>query len=388
MADVPSPGRLPFSRQRHPHAGIRLIVTGQVGLEKGPFLEQVVEIARTNGHEVKLFNVGALMCAEAPDVVPRRILDLPRQRLTALRRSVFKDILAEAARGSHIIVNTHATFRWKHGLFHAYDHNQMGELDADLYVTLVDNVDAVHERLDREHEIRHKLKDILVWREEEIVVTEAMAEAVAGYGHAYVVSRGNQRITAQSIYRLMFEPERKRVYPSFPMTHVFDQPPILSELERFRDALAEHFTTFDPADVDEKRLLIDAGEATKRGEDHIVVHVNGRDVTLRVTEISEVAGDIDGQIYARDFKLIDQSDMIVSYIPAMSDGRPALSSGVERELQHAFESTKEVFVIWRPETEPSPFITETATAIFADIDELFAYFQTRGYVGDYQLPLG
>ena len=387
MVDVPSPGRLPFSRGRHPHAGIRLIATGQVGLDKGPFLEQVVEIARLNGHEVELFNVGVLMCAEAPDVVPRRILDLPKQRLTALRRSVFKDILAAASRGTNIIVNTHATFRWKHGLFHAYDHDQIHDLDADLYVTVVDNVDAVHERLDREHEIRHTLKDILVWREEEIVVTDAMAEAVAGYGHAYVVSRGNARITAQSIYRLMFEPERKRIYPSFPMTHVFDQPAILSELERFRDALAEHFTTFDPADVDEKRLLIEAGEATKRGEDHVVVHVNGRDLTLSVAEISGVAGDIDGQIYARDFKLIDQSDIIVSYIPAMPDGRPVLSSGVERELQHAFESTKEVFVIWRPDTQPSPFVTETATKVFASIDELFAYFQTRGYVGDYQLPL-
>jgi len=387
MADLPSPGRLPFSRARHSHSGIRLIVTGQVGLDKGPFLQRVVEIAHDNGHDVELFNVGALMCAEAPDVVPRRILDLPRQRLTALRRSVFKDILAEAARGTHMIVNTHATFRWKHGLFHAYDHSQMRELDADLYVTLVDNVDAIHERLDREHEIRHTLKDILVWREEETVVTEAMAEAVAGYGNAYVVSRGNPRITAQSIYRLMFEPDRKRVYPSFPMTHVFDQPAILSELERFRDTLAEHFTTFDPADVDEKRLLIEAGEATKRGEDHIIVNVNGRDVTLRVSEISEVAGDIDGQIYARDFKLIDQSDMIVSYIPAMPDGRPVLSSGVERELQHAFESTKEVFVIWRPKSEPSPFVTETATAVYADVDELFADFQARGYLGDYQLPL-
>ena len=78
-----------------------------------------------------------------------------------------------------VIVNTHATFRWKHGLFHAYDHTQMHELDADLYVTLVDNVDAVHERLEREHEIRHTLKDILVWREEEIVVTEAMADVLS-----------------------------------------------------------------------------------------------------------------------------------------------------------------------------------------------------------------
>ena len=88
------------------------------------------------------------------------------------------------------------------------------------------------------------------------------------------------------------------------------------------------------------------------------------------------------------FKLIDQSDMIVSYIPSLPSGRPAISSGVERELHHAFENTKEVFVIWRPEHEPSPFVTETATAIFDSIEALLAHCQARGYVGDYQLPLG
>ncbi len=388
MSDVPSSTPRLFERQhRGRHEGIRVVVTGQVGLDKKPFLEQVVALATQKDHDVALFNVGERMYAESPDIVPGRILDLPRRRLTTLRRSVFKDILAEAATGRNLIVNTHATFRWKHGLFPAYDHVQMAQLDADLYVTLVDDVDAVHERLGREHDLRHDLKDILVWREEEIVVTEAMAEAIAGYGHAFVMSRSNPRIAAQSLYRLMFEPTRKRVYPSYPMTHVLDQPAILEEIERFRDTLAEYFITFDPADMDEKRLLAEAGEATKRGEDHVVLNIHGRDITLSCTDITRIARDIDAQIYARDFKLIDQSDMIVSYIPELPNGKPALSSGVERELQHAFEGTKEVYVLWQPECEPSPFITETATAVFRSIDELFAHCQARGYIGDYQLRL-
>ena len=386
MSDDSSSDR-PLFRKRREHEGVRVIVTGQVGLDKKPFLEQVVALARSSGHDVELFNVGELMCAEAPDIVPHRILDLPRQRLTALRRSVFKDISRAASTGVNLIVNTHATFRWKHGLFHAYDHNQIMEIDADLYVTLVDNLDAVHERLAREHEITHSLKDILVWREEEIVVTEAMAEAVAGYGKALVLSRSNPRINAQALYRLIFEPDRKRVYPSFPMTHVLDLPMVLAEIEHFREVLAEHFITFDPADLDEKRLLYEAGEATKRGEEHVDIDVGDQRITLSVNEITQVARDIDAQICARDFKLIDQSDMIVSYIPALPDGRPAISSGVERELQHAFESTKEVFVIWRPEHKPSPFVTETATAIFDSIKALMEHFQARGYIGDYQLPL-
>ncbi len=64
-----------------------------------------------------------------------------------------------------------------------------------------------------------------------------------------------------------------------------------------------------------------------------------------------------------------------------------LSSGVERELHHAYENAKEVFVVWQPDCDPSPFITETATKVFRSLDELFEFFQKRGDLGDYQLDL-
>ncbi len=371
-------------RRRH---GVRVVVTGQVGVEKAPFLERVAQIARDHGKSVSVFHVGERMYAEAPDVVRGRILDLPRLRLDSLRRSVFKDIIAAAERVENLIVNTHATFRWKHGLFHAFDFDQMAKLDADLYVTLVDNVDAVHERLDRDHDVRHTLKDILVWREEEIFGTEMIAAALRGYGHAYILARGTERDTAESLYRLMFEPQRKRVYPSFPMTHVMSMPDTLAEIDAFRAVLAEHFITFDPGDLDEKRLLAEAGSATQQGRDEITIQANGREMVLKVADVAACAGDIDGQIYARDFKLIDQSDMIVSFIPELPGGKPGLSSGVERELQHAFECTKEVYVVWRPVAEPSPFITETATAVFNSVESLLKHFQSKGYIGDYQLEL-
>lgn len=364
-----------------------VVITGQVGVDKKPFLKAVVDIARSRGQSVSLCNVGEMMYAEAPDVVPGRILDLPRSRLNTLRRAVFKDILATAEKVDNLIINTHATFRWKHGLFEAYDFDHMIALDADIYVTLVDNVDAVHERLAREHEITHSLKDILVWREEEILATEILAHAIGGHGCFYVLARGIEGNTAESLVNLMFDQGKKKIYPSFPMSHVMDMPDVLSEIDAFRRALSEHFICFDPGDLDEKRLLIDAGEATKNGEQTITVSVNGRDVTFSVTEVTSIARDIDSQIYARDFKLIDQSDMIVSYIPELPGGIPGLSSGVERELQHAFEATKEVYVIWRPAKAPSPFVTETATQVFPTVEALFEDFQKRGYIGDYQLNL-
>jgi adenylate kinase len=57
---------------------------------------------------------------------------------------------------------------------------------------------------------------------------------------------------------------------------------------------------------------------------------------------------------------------------------PGLSSGVERELQHAFEHTKEVYVVWKPAKTPSPFITETATRIFTSVDDALTYFEEKG----------
>jgi adenylate kinase len=369
------------------HQGCRVVVTGQVGVDKRAFLDEVVRIAGTLGHHVHLCNVGEMMYNEAPDIVRGRILDLPRTRLNSLRRAVFKDVLNIAERTPNVIINTHATFRWKHGLFEAFDFDHMTAFDADLYVTLVDNVDAIHERLLRDHDIVHSLKDIMVWREEEILATEILAHAIGGHGRYYVLARGQESSTAQSLVRLMFERNRKKIYPSFPMSHVMDMPEVLSEIDSFRDALAEHFICFDPGDLDEKRLLFEAAEATKRGEQTFTLQVNKGQLKFNVTDVTSVARDIDGQIYARDFKLIDQSDMIVSYIPELRGGIPGLSAGVERELQHAFEGTKEAYVIWRPKKDPSPFTTETATKVFTSVEELFRHFQAKGYIGDYQLNL-
>ena len=73
----------------------------------------------------------------------------------------------------------------------------------------------------------------------------------------------------------------------------------------------------------------------KDGRETIEVQVLGETVLLDTAEVRQIERDINSQIYARDFALIDQADMIVSFIPELADGMPALSSGVERELQHA-----------------------------------------------------
>ncbi len=371
---------------------MRAIVTGQVGMDKKPYLEAVKRFAGEQGEPLSVYHVGDIMYAEAPDVRPGRILDLPLSRLNSLRRAALKDVIADSRDQKNVIVNTHATFRWRHGLFPAFDFDQVLRLQPDLFICLVDNIEVVHHRLHAEHEIDATLKDCMVWREEEILATELLSQAMPG-SKFYIVSRGRHQDTRRTMFRLVCRPDMRKVYPSFPMSHVVDLPDVLAEIDAFRAALAEHFITFDPGDVDEKLLLERAIAAAREGKEFLEVaphsfggsKVSEKPIRVRVREVLDIAGDIDGQIYMRDFKLVDQSDMIVSYIPELPGGQPGLSSGVERELHHAFEHTKEVYIVWRPKKHPSPFITETATKIFSTTSEALSYFEEQGMFGERNL---
>jgi adenylate kinase len=360
---------------------MRAIVTGQVGVDKGPFLQAVQEEAVRQKHDLVVCHVGQMMYKEAPDVPAGRILNLPITRLNTLRRAVFKEIQRIAEKHEHVIVNTHATFRWRHGLFAAFDFDQIKEFNADLYVTLLDNAESVHQRLVRDHDIGHTLKDIMVWREEELLATEIIAKITRGWGHFFMISRGRNIPTTQTMYRLMFEAHRKKVYLSFPMSHVMDLPQTLAEIEAFKASINEHFICFDPGDVDEFILHKQALAAVEEGAPTIQVQAADGPVTLKTSDVVQISSDILGQIYARDFKMIDQADMIISLVPELPNGKPALSSGVERELHHAFEGGKEVFGVWTCKAIPSPFITETATKVFGSTAEAIGYFRGKGYLG-------
>jgi len=351
-----------------------IVVTGLVGVDKKPYLAKVCQVAKEAGLDILLYNVGQMMYAEAPDIAPGRILDISLQRLHSLRRSVFKDIIAKARQHAHLIVNTHATFRWRHGLFPAFDFYQMRQLNPDLFVCLVDGVEPLHLRLTREHHIHHTLKDLIVWREEETLATQMMQQGTRETAPFYVLARGVEQDTAGTFYQLAFEPMRKKAYLSFPMTHVAGMPEVIAAIERFRRAAKTMLTCFDPGDLEEAYLPFYAEQAQRQGQTTVPVQALGQTLELDVGEVRQIERDINSQIYARDFALIDQSDMIISFIPELPDGRPALSSGVERELQHAHEAAKQVYVIWLPKKEPSVFVTQTANKIFRCPDEAMQYF--------------
>jgi hypothetical protein len=351
-----------------------------VGLDKKRYLERVCRFAADAGDDVLLCNVGDMMYAEAPDIPNGKILDISMKRLHSLRRSVFKDIIAKSKKTPNLIVNTHATFRWRHGLFPAVDFDQMRLLNPDIYICLIDGIAALHTRLAYEHSTDHTLKDLLVWREEEIIGTEMLCKGIDDRIPFYCLARGAQEETTEVFYGLVFDRSRRKAYLSFPMTHVGHIEQVRAQIDEFRKLMKPFFICFDPGDLEESYLPGHAEKAARAGSDFVELTALGRTIRLNLDDIRQVERDINSQTYARDFMLIDQSDMIVSFVPTLPDGRAAISSGVERELQHAHEAAKEVFVIWTATQRPSVFVTQTATKIFGDPDKAVKFFKEKGYI--------
>lgn len=356
---------------------MKIVVTGMVGVDKKSYLEEVCEYAGAEGKEVLLCNVGDMMYTEAPDITPGKILDISMKRLSSLRRSAFKDIIAKSRDAENLIVNTHATFRWRHGLFPAVDFDQMRQLAADMYICLLDGVIALHTRLLNEHTVQHTLKDLIVWREEEMIGTEMLCKGIDDKIPFYCLARGCEERTVETFYKLVFSPQTRRAYLSFPMTAVAEMAEVKRQIDEFRREMKGLLVCFDPGDLEEAFLPGSAGRAEAEGLEFVETTVFGRKVRLDVNEIRQIERDINSQIYARDFMLIDQSDMIISFIPTMADGRAAISSGVERELQHAHEAAKEVYVIWPARQSPSVFVTQTATRLFPGTIDALEFFKAR-----------
>jgi hypothetical protein len=218
----------------------------------------------------------------------------------------------------------------------------------------------------------------MVWREEEIIGTDMLRRGGGENVPFYCLARGNQKDTIETFYNLLFVQDKRKAYISFPMTAVVGQPAVQAEIDAFRQRMHSMMVCFDPVDVEDAHLPQLARAARNRGKDTVEQCLRGESVELDCTEILQIERDINSQTYARDFLLIDQSDMIISFIPADAQGRASISSGVERELQHAHEAGKEVYVIWPAEQKPSVFVTQTATRVFRSVREAVAHLAATG----------
>ncbi len=338
---------------------MRAIVTGISGTQRLELLRAVLELARRRGLDVALYDVRETMFEIAQQVGEpvdeETVLDNFPRSLVLLRAAALEKILSqiEAHPREHWILNTHAVFRWKNGLISGFDPHYLARLDPHLFLTVTAGIKTTLSRLCSQPRWASMTEeDVLVWREEEQFFAEEMARI-----HRKQQILLPRSTTVESLYRLLFEPRCKRAYLSYPMQHV-----AIGEergLARFKTQLEQRLVVFDPASVNDFAVETDGPAPATDGGLQIVAEASA--------QRSRLQQHVADQIVVRDYKLIQQSDLVVVYYDV-----PVASPGVVSEMKFALESGKQVLGVWLPDSEPSVFFTRYCTTWFRSVEALFA----------------
>jgi len=366
----------------------RAVIIFATGISGSGRLDYLEAAAAESGGRMRVVDIGKRMFEKSAELgieIPEgKILDMDPFALDYLRAVTFEELLKEAERyrgpdsEENLVISTHVCFRWKKHLVPAFNLYYLNRINPDVYVTIVDNAHAIKSRLERtQWRGRLKLKDIVVWRDEETFITEILAE----YQRKpfYIIAR---REPPSLLVDLVYRVERRRAkgekaapkaYLSYPITHVLGNLEHFKLKDEVKRALTEEgVIVFDPIAVDEANLIGLAENALSRGSDEVEADAGDHTIRLSVQEILEARGDIIDQIVARDYKLIDQSDMIVVFYPTT-----AVSPGVLNEIHYGFTHNKHVYAIFPHETR-SPFFEYYTTTVFKSHHELIAHLKASG----------
>ena len=254
----------------------------------------------------------------------------------------------------HVFINLHATYFRRNRFFSLVDFDRLRQFNPDLILTLIDDVHDCWYRI-QEREKLHpratnlRMRDLLLWRTVEVMAGEFFKNGLGVPN--YVVAVKHPSIMAK---RLIFEPERKRIYASFPISSTRANEEDMRSVDEFRMNLHSQFTVFDPLTIDE-RILSNAYANGEDGSGNVYLDNALRWPTgfsgdyeamippedkvdsfhVPAAQIAEAIKDIDRQIEARDFRLIEQSQAVAAFRPNF---RRHFSRGVNAELQYASQT--------------------------------------------------
>jgi hypothetical protein len=285
------------------------------------FLQNVVREAGAAKHEhkVSLHDIGSMMKKFAeeddPDVQWDRILDADERVLRHLRAMAFLELkhAIEAHPDVLHLVDLHLAFRWTAYLTRGFEPHILEAFNPYVraFINVIEDLPKVQERLKKTAWGERTILELLLWRDEELFLTNLFADT-CGRVDCIAVARGEP---AGLLERLIWHPEIRKVYLSFPITGILEDEAARREIADFRDRIREFLIVFDPY------ACRDYDETYKRPEMQ----------TFR-KEVGEATVE-------RDFRFIDQADAVVVYYPSM-----VASKGVDAEMRHARKTGKPIYL--------------------------------------------
>ncbi|MEW6717831.1 MAG: hypothetical protein AB1345_10040 [Chloroflexota bacterium] len=377
-----------------------VLITGISGSDVKGFAEACTEAGNRDGrlhwvhlrfsdllYEVDTMH-GKLSYGDWENSILKRGTALPHLRNAAYDRLLeLKEELAENEKSKQetvLLVSTHATFWYRKTLQAGLDLSRLHELNPDMFVTIVDDVEKIWDRLlatDQPRWQEVSLIDILEWREIEIFMTEQLARVASQDGIAkpfYVLPCAQP---PESLVRILADPATLRLYRSYPMTFVTSRPEVQQEADDIGAQLEEVAVLFDPADLEDWGLK---DELKHRYQKWCEQH----GYTYSGVEWEDIERHLRHQTVSRDHRMIDQSHSIVVYYPELDYWTrkeekyiPAslvpFSSGVLDEMQYATQHGKDVYLIWTSERDAGPFLPTIYSEKFASGEELIAFLKSK-----------
>jgi adenylate kinase len=309
-----------------------VLVTGITGSGTQEYLDQVVAEAKKagHGHKVAIHDVGGIMRRLAEDDDPEvkwdHILNADERMLRQLRGRAFEEIVPHFAKELDTlhIIDLHLSFRWYAFLTAGLQPHYLKEMEPYVrcFINIIEDLSKVQERLARTAWGKREILELLVWRDEELLLTDLFAD-VCGRVSRFAIARGEPPTLFE---QLVWHPEIPKVYLSFPITGLQNDPKAKEEIEAFRDRVREFLVVFDPY------ACRDYEETYKREE-----------MGALRKQVGEATMD-------RDYRFIDQAEAVVAYFP-----KKVTSKGVDAEMNHAQRTGKPIFLYSPEDLGGGPF---------------------------------
>lgn len=308
--------------------------TGIAGCREKEYFKRFSDHCQERGKRVSIMNVTDYVvdiARESGEKINKHNLpNFPRSAREAWYSEAFSEILEalHSESADVAIVNAHVTYWWRSTPDNVVKSRSLlsflEKLNPYLFLQTFDRPSEIKQRIDKvvEHIGRElTLEDILRWQETESFTTQIFAE-LCGKEFFLLFTE----YPPDTLYKLLYT-DCRRVYVSFPMTFLEEGEEVKELIEKLEEVCVVFHPIKDPCPVEDERLERVYGE-------HVI---------------------------KRDYRLINQSDILVAFFP-----EPVYSAGVLTEMNYARSTGKRVYLI--SPGKHSPFDDYLAFKTFPDID--------------------
>lgn len=313
--------------------------TATAGSNRHLMEEITVKMAGKKNKRVRVINFIDEMIGGAKslnkEIDSSTLPQLDIKTLEMLKKTAFHKIsdTIKASPKIDYIIDGHMSFWWRSGPISLIKINDFKEINPDFFVTIIAEPNYMLNNLKSKKEWTDKdinAYELTLWSELEKYTADIVSEAL-GKEHYILGAHEDPSV----LYDLMYSPKKLKVYVSFSMAH---NEKGYKDLDQFLNRIKKYAIIFNPRTIDLK------------------AYYGTHDERLQTL--------VYNQTVRRDYGLIEQSDVVIVYLPTL-----VYSSGVDSERLYAHNSGKPV-LLYFPFEMYSPFTPYFVDKMYKDEDEL------------------